>query len=256
MNVLILHGEPSASKRLAGLIKEYDRSINILCQLDSIKDGLAFFEGNPQVDLIFLDVRLPDGLTFDIFQKAPLDQPVIFTSEQDGYALEAFKFNAVDYLLKPIDYDGLAEAIDKYKRLYRYGYRSDEEDKNVYNTTSKEIGHQYKKRFIVKFGDHIQFKTTENIAYFFAENKVVYAVTKGNNRRYIVEYILDELDGKYLDPDYFFRINRKFIVQIDAIEDVRNYLNSRLKLKVKPACEMDMVVSREKVNDFKAWLDL
>ncbi len=255
MNVLIVEDESLARERLVDFIKKYDRSINIVNELDSVEDAVSFLQSKPHVDLTFLDIRLSDGLSFEIFNKISVDQPVIFTTAYDNYALKAFKVNSVDYLLKPIDYDELVSAIDKFKRNIQQNQLNPPIDQHFIKNIVKEIDHRYKKRFIVKFGEHIQFKAVEDIAYIFAENKTVYIHTRDNNRKYIIDHTLDDLENTFLDPDYFFRINRKFIVHIDAIEDVRNYVNSRLKLRVKPVCDMDMVVSREKVNDFKSWLN-
>jgi two-component system, LytTR family, response regulator LytT len=254
MNVLIVEDESLARERLAELIQRYDPDIRIVGQLDSIEETVEFFTASRNVDLAFLDIQLSDGLSFEIFNRVQMEQPVIFTTAYDHYALKAFKVNSVDYLLKPIDYRELSQAIEKYKRL-QSPERTAPMNRAMIREIFKELNKRYKKRFIVKYGDHIQFKSAEEVAYIFAEGKTVYMVCAGNQRRYVIDHTLDELEQHLVDPEQFFRINRKFIVRIDCIRDVRSYANSRLRLYVDPPCEQDMIVSREKVAEFKLWLN-
>ncbi len=162
--------------------------------------------------------------------------------------------NSIDYLLKPIDYQELVFAIEKFKKLQKPA-NGNVLYPDMLNQMMREFNRSYKKRFIVKFGDHIQFKPVEEIAYIYAEGKLVYIVLQENNRRYIIDHTLEELENGLLDPACFFRINRKFIVHIEAVTDVRNFANGRLKVKCNTPSEQDMIVSREKVNDFKDWLN-
>ena len=254
MNVLIVEDELLARERLAELIQRYDSSIRIVGQFDSIEETAEFISAGQKIDLAFLDIQLSDGLSFEIFNRVRLDKPVIFTTAYDHYALKAFKVNSIDYLLKPIDYRELSQAIEKYKRIQSPDVITSMSRETVVEIF-KELNNRYKKRFIVKFGDHIQFKSADEVAYIFADGKTVYMVCSGSQRRYVIDHTLDELEQHLIDPERFFRINRKFIVRIDSIRDVRSYPNSRLKLYVDPPCDQDMIVSREKVSEFKLWLN-
>ncbi|MCC5931987.1 MAG: response regulator transcription factor [Cyclobacteriaceae bacterium] len=256
MNVLIVEDESLARERLAHMILQYDEHINIIAELDSIEDTVNYCRNNPEkFDLAFFDIQLSDGLSFEIFKQISFDKPVIFTTAYDSYALKAFKVNSIDYLLKPIDYKELCEAISKYKK-HQFDVNKDKPDFNEIRTLITQVQKNFKKRFIVKFGDHIQFKPVEDIAYIYADGKTVYLVSKSNQRKYIIDHTLDELENELLNPDDFFRINRKFILKLDSISDVRNYVNSRLKIFTDTPCEADMIVSRDKVSDFKAWLNM
>ncbi|MGF1638035.1 MAG: LytR/AlgR family response regulator transcription factor [Cyclobacteriaceae bacterium] len=254
MNVLIVEDEALARERLVELILQYDNTINIVAQFDTIEDVVSFCKEDQPFDLAFFDIQLSDGLSFEIFNQVQFEKPVIFTTAYDNFALKAFKVNSVDYLLKPINQQELGKAIAKYQKLQvnlvqsKYNF---EALQHILQFAKKE----FKKRFIVKFGDHIQFKPVEDIAYIFAEGKTVYLVSRSNSRKYIIDHTLDELETDLLDPDCFFRVNRKFIIRLDAITDVRSYLNSRLKIIPDTVCEADMIVSREKVSEFKAWLN-
>lgn len=256
MNVLIVEDESLARERLAQMIAKYDEHINISAELDSIEDTVNFCRDHPEkFDLAFFDIQLSDGLSFEIFKQIQFDKPVIFTTAYDSYALKAFKVNSIDYLLKPIDYKELCEAISKYKKR-EFDVHKFKPDFNEIRTLISQVQKNYKKRFIVKFGDHIQFKPIEDIAYIYAEGKTVYLVSKSNQRKYIIDHTLDELENELLNPDDFFRINRKFILKLDSISDVRNYVNSRLKVFTDTPSDTDMIVSRDKVSDFKAWLNI
>jgi DNA-binding LytR/AlgR family response regulator len=256
MNVLIVEDESLARERLAQMILQYDEKINIMAELDSIEDTVNYCKDNPgNFDLAFFDIQLSDGLSFEIFKQINFDKPVIFTTAYDSYALKAFKVNSIDYLLKPIEYKELCEAISKYKKQ-QFDVNKVKPDFNEIRTLLTQSQKVYKKRFIVKFGDHIQFKPIEDIAYIYADGKTVYLVSKSNQRKYIIDHTLDELENELLNPDDFFRINRKFILKLDSITDVRNYVNSRLKVITDTSCDTDMIVSRDKVSDFKAWLNI
>jgi DNA-binding LytR/AlgR family response regulator len=253
MKVLIVEDEALARERLVEFVHRYDASIHVANAFDTVEETVDFLRKKPDIDLAFFDIRLSDGLSFEIFNQVSFTTPIIFTTAYDDYAVRAFKVNSIDYLLKPIDYDELVAAMGKFKNTYQKPAAVIDSDsiRRIING----MNNQYKKRFLVKFGEHLQFKTIDDIAYFFADGKTAYLVTKGNNRKYIVDHTLDELENKYLDPENFYRINRKFIVCIDAIEDVRQYINSRLKIKTTPPCTSDMIVSRDKVPSFKMWMN-
>jgi len=256
MNVLIVEDESLSRQRLIEMLSHCDQDLHILDQTDSIEDTVAFVRSNPPLDIAFFDIRLSDGLSFEIFNQTEINFPVIFTTAYDDYALRAFKVNSIDYLLKPINYEELNKALVKFQRYYINSREKllpvSQEDISKF---IRSFQSNYKKRFIVKFGDHIQFKNAHDIACFFADGKTVYLVTQNSNRKYITDHTLEELEHNLLDPESFFRINRKYIVRIDAIQDVRYHINSRLKLKLNATHEGEIVVSRDKVSDFKAWLN-
>lgn len=251
MKVLIVEDEPISSERLIGQIKSIDKQIKVHPPLDSIKDTVDFFRSEPEVDLAFFDIQLSDGSSFDIFTKVDISTPIIFTTAYDQYALQAFKVNSIDYLLKPIDFKELSAAFIRYKNYHQKQYSYDALLKSIYQQASP----QYKKRFLVKTGDNYQSKAVEDIALFYADGKTTYLMTSGSSRRYIVDYTLETLEGTMLDPSRFFRINRKFIVNVEALSEVKSYVNGRLKVMTAHPGPTDMIVSRERVNDFKSWLN-
>ncbi|MGK7395687.1 MAG: LytR/AlgR family response regulator transcription factor [Candidatus Cyclobacteriaceae bacterium M3_2C_046] len=254
MKVLILEDEELARERLVEQIKKYDPDIDIVDQFDTVQDTIEFFQSGGKVDLAFFDIRLSDGISFEVFEKMELNQPIIFTTAYDKYALDAFKVNSIDYLLKPINYSELKQAIDKFKKLNGQAFDQYSITKDALHNILNTFNRSFKKRFLVKYGDHIQFKPVEEIAYFYADGKIVYLVISGNQRKYIIDHTLEDLENNLLNPEKFFRINRKFIISIDAISDIKSYVNSRLKLKLATPCDQDLIVSREKVNAFKDWL--
>ena len=180
-------------------------------------------------------------ITMQISNYLPESATVIFTSTSKLHAYEAFKAKSSDFLLEPFEYNEISNSLSKLK---------------FYTPSNNGNKKTYKKRFIIKFGDKIQFRNTEDVSYIYAEGKMAYIITRNPIRKYIIEYTLDELEKSLLDPSKFYRINRKFIVNIDSIEEARQYVNSRLKLILNPPTEVDMIVSREKVGDFKKWLNL
>jgi DNA-binding LytR/AlgR family response regulator len=253
MKVLIVEDEALARERLSELIDQYDDKIEIAGSFDSIEDTVNFFNGDSEIDLAFFDIQLSDGNSFEIFQKAGIDLPVIFTTAFDDFAIRAFKVNSVDYLLKPISFEDLSCAIEKYKKqsMKITGQIDVESIKSLIAVQSR----QYKKRFLVKFGDQLQYKNATEAGIFYADGKIVYIVTRKIGRKYIIDHTLDELDSHLLDPDYFFRINRKAIINIDTIVDVKSYFNSRLKLTLDTTNPFELIVSRDKVSAFKRWLN-
>ncbi len=251
MNVLIIEDEKLAADHLEGLIRRYDSDIRVLGRIDSVKRGVDWFSKNPHPDLAFFDIHLADGLGFEIFEKADVHCPVIFTTAYNEYALRAFKVNSVDYLLKPLDFEELSAAMDKYKRN-REPVR-DRDYQHMIDNVLAVFSDNYKKRFIVKVGEHIRSVPVSNILYFHSLEKATFLHTS-DDHNYVIDYSLDQLEDM-IDPQRFFRINRKYIIALEAIEDIITYSNSRLKLELKHHDEMDAIVAREKVNKFKNWLD-
>ncbi|MBX2840253.1 MAG: LytTR family DNA-binding domain-containing protein [Flammeovirgaceae bacterium] len=255
MNVLIVEDEFHASERLSELVSHCDQNINIIDRLDTVEDTVNFFKEGNVVDLLFLDIQLSDGKSFEIFDQINLDTPVIFTTAFDQFTLNAFKVNSIDYLLKPINSGELKDALDKFKRVWQKNSNSSPINYQILKDVIKDATTGFKKRFLVKFGNRIQFKTVENISHVVADGKTIYIISNENGRKYIIDHTLEELENQLLNPSDFFRINRKFIVRIDAISDVKSYFNSRLKLILNTPCEYDLIVSRDRVSDFKDWLN-
>ena len=200
------------------------------------------------MDLIFSDIQLTDGLSFEIFQKYPVNFPVIFATAYDEYALDAFKLNSIDYLLKPVTFMDLSNAINKLKTVKEeFGDTSEKVKKAAIDAETKK----YKTRFMVKLGEHIHSIPTGDISIFFAEGRTAYLVTNAG-KKFIVDFKLEDLEN-LLNPESFFRVNRSVIVGINAIQDVLVYSNSRLKITPKTAFDQEIIVSRERVASFKDW---
>ncbi len=255
MNIVIIEDEKPAAEKIKRHLKRYDPSVNVLQVFASIQQAVPWIKENATaVDLYILDVQLADGLSFEIFDQVEINKPIIFTTAYNQYAIDAFKVNGLDYLLKPVTFDKLAESLEKIDRLksnLATQTSSQFQDINQLLVQLKEK--TYKNRFMVKIGDHIKSITTDDIILFFAEGRTAYLVTK-HERKFIIDYKLESLE-EILDPGLFFRVNRSIIVKINAIKDVLMYSNSRLKISVNPDFHKEIIVSREKVNAFKDWFN-
>lgn len=249
MRLLIIEDEILASNRLKKLVGEIDPEIQVIDVIDSVEDGVKWFRNYDSPDLILTDIQLADGLSFEIFEKVAPSTPLIFTTAYDNYAIKAFKVNGIDYLLKPIDKAELANAIRK--------ARGQQKTESVDLQALAQMLQQgekkkYKERFMVKVGEQLKFIKTEDVAYFFSEDGYAHLMNWSGDK-YIIDFSLDQLNDM-LDPKLFHRINRKTVIGIESIDKVSSYFNSRLKIKLKPKMEEE-IVSRERVNDFKTWLD-
>lgn len=252
MKVLIVEDEVPAAEKLTRYLHKYDQNIEILNRLDSVKTASTWLKEHQQeLDLIFMDIQLIDGKSFEIFDLVHINKPIIFTTAFDDYAIDAFKVNSVDYLLKPITFDDLSSAIGKLDRLRESLGEEKEKEIDIHSVLNQLQKKTFKNRFMVKLGDHIKSITTDNIALFYAEGRSVYLVTK-QNRKFIIDFKLEELEDM-LDPEEFFRLNRSFIANITAIDDVVVYSNSRLKITPNIDFDKEIIVSREKVTPFKEW---
>lgn len=251
MKVMIIEDEKPAAEHLKALVKKYDTSIEILGPVDSVRKTVAWFESHPQPDLALMDIQLADGLSFEIFEKTVVSCPVIFTTAFNEYAIRAFKVNSVDYLLKPIDYDELKAAMEKFRNTFagqqHAGFPAMID--RLMNSLTKE----YKQRFVIKVGEHIKSVRVEDILFFYSLEKATYMNTK-DDHNYVIDYSLEQVES-LVDPQRFFRINRKYIISMEAIGDIITYSNSRLKIELKHNNDPDAIVAREKVNHFKNWLD-
>jgi two-component system response regulator LytT len=252
MNVLIVEDESIAADKLELLLKQIEPGINIGAKLESVSQTTQWLKTN-QPDLIFLDIHLSDGLGFRIFDETEVKTPVVFTTAYDQYAIQAFKVNSIDYLLKPISKYNLIQSLEKFKEVSNCN-KQHYPEKYGELVKSIESAHKlYQKRFMVVVGDKIKTIPCEDVAYFFAEKKYVFLVHQ-NKERYLLDYTLDKL-SEVLDPERFFRVNRQFIVSFDSIESMRKWFNRRIKLQLNPPFDEDVVVSVERIKDFKNWLN-
>jgi two-component system, LytTR family, response regulator LytT len=250
MKILIIEDEWRTAALIARLIKQYDNSYSVLETIDSVEMGMEWFTHKTEMpDLILADIQLSDGTSFDLFEKVNLELPVIFITAYNKFALDAFRLNSIDYLLKPLSFTDLRKAFDKFIRT-----------KEAYiKVNLKEFSHiispdhkTYKRRFLVKSGNHYKYLLSDEIAYFLSEDGLVFAgLLKGG--RSTVENTITELN-ELLDPDIFYQINRNTIAGIKAINKFSGYFNRRLILQLLPD-NHEVIVSRERVQGFKEWLN-
>ncbi|WP_422080189.1 LytR/AlgR family response regulator transcription factor [Ulvibacterium sp.] len=250
MKVVIVEDEALAAEKLERYLLKYKKDIEVSAKLTSLDAAIPWIKEHQEtVDLFFMDVQLTDGLSFEIFSVVPVKKPVIFTTAFDEFAIDAFKVNSIDYLLKPITFTDLSQALKKLESLREQFSHATE-----FGSLVQQLGKKsYKDRFLVRMGNHIHSVPTESIGYFYAEGRDVY-LKRINGKKYLIEYTLESLE-ELLDPKQFLRPNRSFIVHINAIEDVVVYANRRLKLTLNPKTENELIVSREKVVQFKQWFE-
>jgi len=251
MNVIIIEDEKPAARRLNRLLAALN--VEVATMLHSVEESIEWFQRNEHPELIFLDIQLSDGLSFEIFDAVEVQSAIIFTTAYDEYALQAFKLNSIDYLLKPIDDEELENAIKKYKAIkpasQKLALNFDDIKKLLINPLERE----YKKRFTTRVGQHLKIINAEEVECFYSENKGTYAATS-DGRNYLLDTTLENLETE-LEPKIFFRVSRKFYVNINHIQDIISYTNSRLKIKLNRYIEQEIIVSRERVRDFKLWLE-
>ncbi|MDO7887066.1 LytR/AlgR family response regulator transcription factor [Hymenobacter cheonanensis] len=278
LRALLVEDEPLAARRLAGLLGRQAVPFEILGPAESVAQAVALLQAGPAPDVLFLDIHLADGLSFELFEQVRVSCPVIFTTAYDQYAVRAFKVNSVDYLLKPIDEEELSAAVAKLRqRLGAAGGAKSEPEFGTKSSVSSTkapapaldastlaaLLHQlrqppasYKSQFVVRVGEHLKVVPVEQIAYFFSLEKTT-LLQSTDGRKYVVDYSMEQLEG-LLDPGQFFRLNRAYLARQAAIHDIIHYTNSRLQTILKPAppeSEGPVLVSREKVSTFKSWLD-
>lgn len=258
MRSIIIEDEKPAARRLQRMVTDMDEAP--VAVLHNVNDSVEYLTNNDQPDLIFLDIQLSDGLSFEIFDHVEVSSSIIFTTAYDEYALQAFKLNSIDYLLKPIDEDELKGAMDKFKSRFRKSEKTNTTTsvqnldlESIAKLLSNPVGKQYKKRFTARVGEHIKLFPVDEVQLFYSENKGTYLNIE-NGRNYLIDSKLEALEDE-LEPQKFYRISRQAIVNIDAIEDIISYTNSRLEVKIKSFEEFKLIVSRERVKDFKNWLN-
>lgn len=252
MKCIIFEDEQPAASRLQKLIQEIDPAIQVIEVLDSIKSGIHYLQTNKTPDLIFSDIHLADGLSFEIFSNVKTNYPVIFTTAYEQYAINAFKLNSVDYLLKPIKKEDLSYAISKYQSQFKKAPLPASVDYASMMDAIQSVKKDYQKRIVIRFGDTIKTIEIDDIAYFYTENKINFLCSK-TSQNYPVDFNLDELE-QILNPKLFYRINRQFIVNINAIQKMVVVSKSRVKLTLFPGTALDTIVSTERSSLFKEWL--
>lgn len=252
MKILIIEDEAPAAKRLEKMIKDVIPDCIILDSIVSVASAVKWLQSNPQPELIISDIQLADGLSFEIFKTVPTICPIIFTTAFDQYAIEAFKVNSVDYLLKPVKQADLETAINKLRQISNKAQAPALDINKLLQALAPSNTTNYKSRFAVKFGEHLRTIETKEVAYFYTEDKINFLTTK-EGRRYTIDYNLDSLETM-LDPAIFFRINRQYIICIHAIAEMFSYSKSRVLIKLNPAAKHETIVSTERSGDFKLWL--
>jgi len=251
VKILIIEDENQTAQRLGNLVHRYDSSIRILGVFPSVKKTISYFSAPEfeQPDLIFLDIHLEDDLGFRILEQLDLTLPVIFTTAHSEYTLKAFKNFTIDYLLKPIDFEDLCEALDKYRKIANQGLFQSPPSVKVYGT---QVDVAYKERFMVAIGTKIQSISTTQIAYFSYEQKASFITTK-DNRHYPIDYSLDKI-MQQVDPHQFFRINRSVIASFSSIMSINSYSAGKLKVELQPTPATEIFVSTDRISAFKEWL--
>jgi two-component system response regulator LytT len=251
MKTIIIEDEKPSARRLNRLLEGLGVEVSVL--LHSVEEAINWFHNNEHPDLIFLDIQLSDGLSFEIFEAVEVKSAIIFTTAFDEYALQAFKLNSIDYLLKPIDDEDLEIAVKKYKSLAPKQEKISLDFDDIKKLLVNPIEREYKKRFTTKVGQHLKIINADEVECFYSENKGTYAATS-EGRNFLLETTLENLEED-LDPKIFFRVSRKFYINVNCIKDIVSYTNSRLQIKLLKFDEQEIIVSRERVRDFKLWLE-
>jgi DNA-binding LytR/AlgR family response regulator len=251
MNIIIIEDEKPSARRLQRMLSALNMETDVM--LHSVEESIDWFKNNKHPELIFLDIQLSDGLSFEIFEAIDIKSSVIFTTAYDEYALQAFKLNSIDYLLKPIDEDDLKKAVEKFKERMPKQQSVTLDFDDIKKLLVNPIEREYKKRFSVKVGQHLKLINSDDIECFYSENKGTYVFTN-EGRNYLLDSTLEQIEAE-LEPKTFFRVSRKFFVNINAIKDMISYTNSRLQVKLNTFNEQDIIVARERVKDFKDWLE-
>ncbi|MEX1241390.1 MAG: LytTR family DNA-binding domain-containing protein [Cyclobacteriaceae bacterium] len=252
MTVLIIEDEPNAAEHLQRLVEELVKEATIVGKIDSVRKSIDWFRAHDPPDVVLMDIQLADGISFQIFEECEVKAPVIFTTAYEEYALKAFKVNSIDYLLKPVDKEELNAALKKVKTSYAAGTDREQLLRKM-SEMIKVLTKRYKTRFVIKVGEHLRTVEVDQILFFHSQEKTTFCVTQ-DKRSLILDYTLEQLE-EMMNPAQFYRINRKYLVSANAIHDIISFTNSRLKLVLKGSQDNDIIVARERVQDFKTWLD-
>jgi len=254
ISVLIIEDEPHAQIEMKRLLANSSHEIHVIDCIDTVEDAINWINNNPEPDIMFFDIQLSDGLSFEIFNHVKTKAPIIFTTAFDEYAIKAFKVNSIDYLLKPVKQHELNSALDKFITLANGEQKKEPELKIEQIQKLLEIYKpKYKSRFITRIGDQIVRIGINEIAYFKAEDNVVMLISE-NNKRYIIDYTIEQLTN-LLNPDTFFKANRSYIINISSIKKISKYFNSRMHIELEPKTEDAVLISRIRVPDFLNWID-
>ena len=251
MKTIIIEDEKPAARRLARLL--VDLGVEVSTMLHSVEESIAWFNSNGHPDVIFLDIQLSDGLSFEIFDAVEVKSAIFFTTAYDEYALQAFKLNSIDYLLKPIDDEELEVAVKKYRTLKPKSQKLTLDFDDIKRLLVNPLEREYKKRFTARVGQHLKIINADEVECFYSENKGTYAATS-DGRNFLLDTTLENLEDE-LEPKVFFRVSRKFYINVNYIKDIVSYTNSRLQIKLIRFQEQEIIVSRERVQDFKLWLE-
>jgi two-component system response regulator LytT len=255
MKILIVEDEELAVKKLRGLLHEVNADIQIMADTDSIESSVEWLKVNPAPDIIFMDIELVDGQSFEIFERTEVKSPVIFITSYDEYAIQAFTVNSVAYLLKPIEKEDIVAAFDKFWQVKEF-YSTNTPGFSINNLVEELQARMqpkaYRKRFLTKYSNKLISVETHEIAYFFTDSRVNFFRTY-DNRRIAVDYSIEELE-QMLDPSEYFRINRSYLVALKSVQKMDDYFGQRLILQLKPAAGEQVIISRERVSAFKTWM--
>lgn len=253
MKVIIIEDEKLAAEQLAFLLQRYDPQIEILTQLSSVKAAIDWLSENDHPDLAFFDIQLTDGSSFEIIEKIKIKCPIIFATAYQEYMLQAFKTNGIAYILKPYDWEEIQEAMEKYQQLAQTFSQEKNSNLDILQQALQSLQKNYKERFLVKSGSQLVAIPTSEISYFFHESKIVWLKTR-QNKKFAVDYTLEQLESM-LNPKAFYRINRKYILAFSSIQKVQAFSSNRLKVEAMHSGQEEIVVSRDRVSGFKAWMD-
>mgnify|MGYP006282290505 CR=1 FL=1 len=248
MNFLVIEDEEQAAKRIIRLLRKLEPNAFIHGPLEGVSETLKWIKSNPSPDLIFLDIHLADGLSFEILEKVKVDAPIIFTTAYDQYAIRAFKYNSVHYLLKPIEEEELRSALEKYRNAHLESLAPQQS-----TVLAEDMKSRFKKRFVSRIGDRIEIIPAEEIQFFYSQNKGTYAKTP-SGKNFLLDQPLEEIENM-LNPEIFFRLNRQYITQLGSVQEIRAYSNGRVRIELSGCDDRDIVLSREKTRAFKEWIN-
>lgn len=251
IKILLLEDEEPAAKRLQKLLNECEEETEVIAVLDSITSARQWLEKNPEPDLMLVDIHLADGISLELFKQIEIQAPVIFTTAYDEYALQAFKLNSIDYLLKPLKKEELVQALSKFKKQHAKNPPININDL-LQSISQGASAPKYRERFVIRYGEHIKTVEIKDVAYFYTEARANFLITN-DGKRYVIDFNLDQLE-QMLNPDLFFRINRQFIISIHSIDEMATWTKARVMVKLKPVTKLETIVSTERSAEFKKWL--
>jgi DNA-binding LytR/AlgR family response regulator len=252
MEILIIEDEQLGAEKLMRLLTSIDSSIQVVGNTRSIKSSVEWLLQHRHPDIILMDIELTDGQSFEIFNHVTIKSMVIFTTSYDEYALQAFKVNSVDYLLKPIKREELKNALDKYQQWQQKFTSTSLSIEHLVNELKLQQSKTWRSRFLVKQGQKLVSVEICDIAYFYADGRLSYFVTR-DKQKHVLDYTIEELE-EMLDPQQFYRANRAFLIHVKSVSQIHNYFNGKLKLELKPAIDKEVMISREKAMEFKEWM--